>query len=178
MNFVKHTIAAIALMCAGAAQAGSVVMPGGNLGNLNAFPAQFGDSSTQDGFKPFAATFHFSLGVLSDVYGSVAALDSLFGQTLSPTLLIGAAIDGVDLLALPSPALASGLTFSLGNLAAGNHTLTIAGFALPGSTAFTGSVYAQAVSQVPEPASLAFALAGVAVVGGLRARRSKADANA
>lgn len=178
MNFVKHTIVAIALMCAGAAQAGSVVMPGGNLGNLNAFPAQFGDSSTQDGFKPFAATFHFSLGVLSDVYGSVAALDSLFGQTLSPTLLIGAAIDGVDLLALPSPALASGLTFSLGNLAAGNHTLTIAGFALPGSTAFTGSVYAQSVSQVPEPASLAFALAGVAVVGGLRARRSKADANA
>ena len=59
MNLVKHTLAAIALMCAGAAQAGSVVMPGGNLGDLNVFHAQFGDSSSQDVFTPFAATFHF-----------------------------------------------------------------------------------------------------------------------
>ena len=176
MSFVKHTLAAIALMCAGAAQAGSVVMPGGNLGDLNIFPAQFGDSSTQDAFTPFAATFHFSLSVLSDVHGSAAALDAFLGQSLSPTFLIGAAIDGIDLLALPSPSLANGMIFSLGNLAAGEHTLTIAGLALPGSTAFTGSVYAQAVSQVPEPASLAFALVGVAVVGGLSKRRSTANA--
>jgi len=178
MKLVKHTIAAIALMCAGAAQAGSVVIPGGDLGNLNVFPALFGNSTTQDTFTPFAATFRFSLSVLSDVYGSAAALESLFGKTLAPTMLIGAAIDGIDLGALPSASLASGMTFSLGNLAAGQHTLTIAGLAMPGSTAFTGSVYAQAVTQVPEPASLAFALAGVAVVGGLRARRSAAKASA
>ncbi len=176
MNFVKHTLAAIALMCAGAAQAGSMAIPGGNLGDLNIFPAQFGDSSTQDGPAVFGATYHFSLSVLSDVYGSAAALDAFFGQTLSPIQLIGASIDGVDLLAQPSLSLASGLTFSLGNLAAGEHTLTIVGVALPGAAAFTGSVYAQAVTQVPEPASLAFALAGVAVVGGLRARRSTANA--
>jgi hypothetical protein len=178
MNFVKHTLAAIALVCAGAAQAGSVVMPGGNLGDLNIFPAQFGDSATQDGFTPFAATYHFSLSVLSDVYGSAAALDAFFGQTLSPIMLIGASIDGIDLLAQPSASPASGLTFSLGHLAAGDHTLTIAGVAMPGATAFTGSVYAQVVTQVPEPASLAFALAGVAVVGGLRARRGTAGAKA
>ena len=176
MKFVKHTVAAIALLCAGVAQAGSVVVPGGDLGDLNLFPAQFGDSSNLDMPAAFGATFHFSLSVLSDVYGSAAALESLFGQTLSPTFLIGAAIDGVDLQALPSQALANGLVFSLGNLAAGNHTLTIAGLTMPGLTAFTGSVYAQAVTQVPEPASLAFALAGVAVVGGLRARRSTANA--
>lgn len=172
MNFVKHVIASVALLCAGVAHAGSVVLPGGNLGTLTPFPALFGNSVSEDLLAPFAATYHFSLDVDSDVFGSAAALTSLFGQELSPTLLIGAAIDGVDLQALPSLSLASGLTFSLGNLAAGDHTVTIAGFSTPGKSAFTGSIYAQAVTQVPEPASLALVLAGVAVVGGVRARRT------
>jgi len=172
MNFVKHTIASVALLCAGVANAGSVVLPGGDLGVLTPFPAQFGNSSALDMTLPFASTYHFSLDVASDVFGSAAALTELFGQTLSPTLLIGAALDGIDLQALPSQALASGLTFSLGNLAAGDHTVTIVGFITPGLTAFSGSIYAQAVAQVPEPASLALVLAGVAVVGGVRARRT------
>lgn len=170
MHFVKHTIAAIALLCAGVAQAGSVVLPGGDLGALTPFPAQFGASSSQDAITPFGATYNFSLDVASDVFGSAAGLSSLLGQELSPTLLIGAAIDGFDLQALPSLSLANGLTFSLGNLAAGKHTVTIVGFATPGTSGFTGSIYAQAVSQVPEPASLALVLAGVAVVGGTRKR--------
>lgn len=172
MNFVKHAIATVALLCAGVAHAGSVVLPGGDLGELTPFPAQFGNSSSLDMTLPFAATYHFSLDVASDVFGSAAALTSLFGENLSPTLLVGAAIDGIDLLALPSPSLANGLTFTLANLAAGDHTVTIVGFSTPGKSAFSGSIYAQAVAQVPEPASLALVLAGVAVVGGMRARRT------
>lgn len=178
MKFVKHTIAAIALMCAGVAQAGSVVMPTGNLGELSRFPVQFGANFNEDGFLPFAATYDFTLSVASDVYGSASILESLFGEALVAPQLLGAAIDGIDLLALPSLTPATSLNFSLANLEAGQHTLTIAGLAQPGRSAFMGSIYAQAVTQVPEPAALAVALAGVAVVGGLRKRRATEEATA
>jgi len=178
MKFVKHTIATIALMCAGLAQAGSVVMPTGDLGELNRFPVQFGAYFNEDGFRPFAATYNFTLSVTSDVYGSASVLESLFGEVLVAPLLFGAAIDGIDLLALPSLTPATSLNFSLANLEAGEHTLTIAGLAQPGRAAFMGSVYAQAVTQVPEPAALALVLAGVAVVGGVRKRRAEEEATA
>jgi hypothetical protein len=170
MSFFKHAIAAVALLCSGAAQAGSFVLPGGDLGTINPFPALYGSSSAQDGPTPFAATFFFNLATVSNVYGSVVSLTEFFGQPLASISFAGVSIDGVDLEALPPGSTSPSLTFSLANLGAGFHSLTVAGIASAGSTAFTGSIYAQAVSQVPEPATIAVVLAGLATVGGLRRR--------
>lgn len=174
MKFVKHAIAAVALVCAGASQAASVVLPGNSLGTLNAFPALYGANSTQDGFTPFAASYFFNLDAASDVFGSVGSLSELFGQPLASISFVGVAIDGEDLGLLPPLAASPSLTFSLGNLSQGFHILTIAGIAPVGGSAFTGSIYAQAVTQVPEPAAIALVLAGIATVGGLRRRTNRA----
>ncbi len=179
MNF-KQILATVALVCAGAAQADSVTLPGGNLGPLSSAPSLFQASYTSEGLLPFAATYFFSLDGVSNVFGSAASLSELFGQPLSPVFLIGASIDGEDLGALPSAT--GGLTFSRAALSAGLHSLTVAGLSsMPGTSALTGSVYATAIPQsqsevlqVPEPTSLAFVLAGLGVVGALSARRRAA----
>lgn len=174
---VKQMVAGVALLCASIAHAGNPVTPGGDLGNLNQFPGLFGASSTQDGFTPFAATYSFSLTAQSDVLGSVGSLTDFLGTPLAPIFFVGASIDGVDLLALPSAANSSGLTFGLQNVSIGSHTLTVAGIATVGATAFLGSIYAQqTVSQVPEPTTLALVLAGAGIVAGVGLRRRAAEA--
>lgn len=170
---LKQVMAAAALLCAGAAQAGNPVSPGGDLGNLNLFPALYGGSSVQPDFAPVVAGYTFSLSVASDVFGSIGALNDFLGLPLSPVSFLAVAVDGVPLTFQPSQANSTDLVFSASNLAIGPHTLAVLGFAAPGQTAFLGSIYAQqTVSQVPEPGSLALLLAGAGIVGvtGLRRR--------
>lgn len=174
MNFVKHAIAAVTLLCAGMAQAGSIVLPGNSLGTLNGFPSLYGSSAVQDGATPFAASYFFNLSTTSNVFGSVGGLGEYFGLPLESISFIGVSIDGQDLGVLQPPSTSASLTFSLANVSAGLHLLTVAGISPAGKSAFTGSIYAQAVTQVPEPAAIALVLAGIATVGVVRRRGAKA----
>jgi hypothetical protein len=171
---IKHIFAVVTLFCAGAAQAISVVLPGGSLGELSETPSQFISATKQTFFTPFSTTYHFDLGADSDVFGSVAALSEFQNQLLAPISFLGASIDGVDLLAQPTPT--GGLSFGKTGLLAGAHWLTVVGISMPGVTAFTGSIYAKSSLAVPEPSALNIVLAGLGVVGGLSARRRAVDA--
>ena len=65
----------------------------------------------------------------------------------------------------------TGYGFNLDGLSAGSHKLTIEGAFPKGGHAYIGSIYATAA--VPEPESVALALAGVGVVASLASRRRR-----
>ncbi|MBH1988226.1 MAG: FxDxF family PEP-CTERM protein [Burkholderiales bacterium] len=167
---IKHIVAAVAVAFTGLAHAGGpVVAPGGDLNVLSVNPTQFAGAYSNESPTAFEATYSFTLATQSNLFGSLAVIEGLPGIDLEPLFFFNVLIDGVatgPLVDLPV-----GFGFSLANLAAGAHTLTVLGVADRGNSVFTGSVYAQEVSAVPEPASLAMLLAGAGIVGGVAWRR-------
>jgi hypothetical protein len=120
-------------------------------------------STSKAGGGTFSDDFSFDLSGLSTVTGSVG---SLFGTVSFSSALI----DGNALTLSSTP---TGYGFSLTGLAAGAHTLTIEGAFPKGGHAYIGSLYA--TPAVPEPESLALALAGVGVLGTVVRRRQRRD---
>jgi len=150
-------MAAAATLLAGAAMAApSPVYPGGDLGTLTKFPTQFLDLITTSTVTPFTDSFKFTLTQDSEVIGSVAAFGSL--------TFTGLYIDGV------APAITSS-GFSA-EVLSGVHTLSLTGGSV-GFGGYSGSLYATA-APVPEPGSLALALAGVGVTMSVVRRRNRA----
>ena len=170
---IQQSIAIAALCCASAAHAAAPVAPGGYLGDLALFPAQFANGFTTNA-SAFGDAFLFNLTGNSDVHGSVSALTSFLGLTLSPIQFAGISIDGELIDWTFDSATGYDISFSAKNLSSGLHFLVVSGLVPNAPAAYSGSIYAKAAPQVPEPSTLAIALAGVAVVAGLRARR-KAD---
>lgn len=156
-------LAAASVMLAGAASAGVVVYPDDTLGTLSPIPALYGDlkSTSKAGGATFSDDFSFDLSATSKVIGSVG---SLFGTVSFSSALI----DGTALTLGATP---TGYGFSLTSLAAGTHTLTIEGSYPKGGHAYIGSLYA--TPAVPEPASLALALAGLGIMGTVVKRRQR-----
>ena len=170
---IQQSIAIAALCCVSAAHAAAPVAPGGYLGDLSLFPAQFASGITTDA-SAFGDAYLFNLTADSDVHGSVSALSSFLGQALSPLQFAGISIDGAAIDWSFGGTTGYDISFSAKNLSSGLHFLVVSGLVPTAPAAYSGSIYAKAAPQVPEPSTLAIALAGVAVVAGLRARR-KAD---
>lgn len=164
MKFNSMLVAAASALLAGTAMAGSAAYPGDDLGSLTPLPALYGDlkSTSLPGGASFLDSFTFSIGGKSDVTGSVS---EFFGSVS----FAGISIDGlVPTLITTTP---TGVGFSFSGLAAGSHTLYVAGSIPKGGSAYIGSVYA--TPAVPEPESLALVLAGLGMAGSLARRRGK-----
>ena len=170
---INQFVAVVAFAISGLAQAGGpVVVPGGDLNVLGVNPTQFGGAYSLESPTPFDASYSFTLTTESNLFGSLAVIEGLPGIDLEPLFFFDVLVDGIS--TGPLVDLPVGFGFSLANLAAGVHTLTVVGIADRGNSVFTGSVYAQEVSAVPEPASLALLLAGAGIVGGVAWRRRAA----
>jgi hypothetical protein len=157
---IKQMASAAVLLLASSASFADAAAPGGNLGYLTAYPAQFAAFDSLSVATLFSKVYDFSVTAGADVYGSVASVTN--GVTFSKVL-----IDGVD----TGPLLATngGFGFDAFDLSGGLHTLTVEGSYKAGFSIFTGSVYA-----VPEPESVALLLAGLGVVGFVARRRQTA----
>lgn len=166
---VKFLAAAAAL--AASASSFAVVGPGEDLGALTEFPVQFGgyrstdnERVAQPGDRDFAHDYTFTLSQSASVIGSIS---SYFGSTF---------FSGVSITSAGGQTWSKSLvdvndsTFKFSDLAAGSYTLSVTGVFPDGFHAYSGSVYASA-APVPEPASMAMALAGLGIVAGLARRR-------
>jgi hypothetical protein len=153
---------ALSALVAGSAMAGSVVYPDDTLGTLSPMPALYGDlkSTSNSAGDVFSDIFSFDLSEVSTVTGSVG---SFFGSVSFSSVLI----DGTSLSLTSTP---TGYGFSLADVGVGTHTLTVEGSFLKGGNAYIGSLYSTP-SAVPEPESMALALAGLGVAGMLGYRR-------
>jgi hypothetical protein len=154
-------VAASALL-AGSAMAGSVVYPEGSLGSLTPFPALYGNllATNKVTGGVYTDDYFFDLSQASTVTGSVG---SFFGTVTFSKVLI----DGTP---LTLTATNSGYGFSLANVAAGTgHKLTVQGAFAQFGNGYVGGL--TATPAVPEPESIALALAGLGVVGSLARRR-------
>lgn len=166
----------VKLLAAAAALAAStssfaVVGPSEDLGTLTQFPVQFGgyrstdnERVAQPGDRDFSHDFTFTLSQTATVIGSIS---NYFGSTF---------FSGVSITSEGGQTWTKTLadvndsTFDFSNLSAGNYTLSVSGVFPDGFHAYSGSVYASA-APVPEPASMAMALAGLGIVAGLARRR-------
>jgi hypothetical protein len=160
MNCLRYgaIVGALVAGSAVAAPLSTSTPPGGDLGLLSPVPASFADMGATSAFSD---AFHFTLGSQSTVTGSLA---SLFGSVdISAVSFDGV---GVAFHAVPT-----GLGFASSLLGAGQHDLTIKGTFSGPFSAYSGSVYAAA--PVPEPQSVAMALAGLGVVGMVTVRRRR-----
>lgn len=156
-------LAAASVLLAGAASAGVVAYPDDSLGTLSPTPALYGNllATGKAAGGVFSDDFFFDLSAKSDVIGSVG---TFFGTVSFSSVLI----DGNTLALTSTP---TGYGFNFSGLAAGTHTLTVEGAFPKGGHAYVGSVYA--TPAVPEPASMALALAGLGVMGVVARRRQR-----
>lgn len=155
-------LAAASLLAVSTFAAHAAVPPNGNLGPLTELPEVYFDFSSDFAPSTFSNDYFFSLTGLSDVIGSVGAINN----TVTFTDIL---INGISVGALTPTT--SGFGFSVADLDIGSYTLTVKGNAAPGFSGYVGSIYAQ---PVPEPESIAMMLAGLGVVGAVAARRRKA----
>lgn len=155
-------LAAASVLLAGAVSAGVVAYPDDSLGTLSPTPALYGNllATSKAHGSMFGDDFFFDLGAKSDVVGSVG---SFFGSVSFTSVLI-------DGSALALTATQAGFGFSYSGLAAGTHVLSVDGAYPKGGHAYIGSLYA--TPAVPEPESMALALAGLGVMG-LVSRRQR-----
>ncbi len=151
-------------MLASSAMAGSVVYPAGSLGALSDSPALFGDVKVVNslGGASFSDVYNFTVGQNSVLKGTVGE----FVGSISFTQLL------INSTPVTLTATNTGYSFSLSGLAAGSHTLTVAGTMPKGGHGYIGTVYA--TPAVPEPESIALAVAGLGVVASLARRRRQA----
>lgn len=157
---IKQWASAAVLLVASSASFADAAAPGGSLGFLTAYPAQFAAFDALSTETLFSKVYTFQVADGADVFGSVASVTN--GVTFSKVL-----IDGVD----TGPLLSTngGFGFDAFDLVGVNHTLTVEGTYKAGFSIFSGSVYA-----VPEPESVALLLAGLGVVGFVARRRQTA----
>ncbi|KGM40097.1 hypothetical protein JY96_08810 [Aquabacterium sp. NJ1] len=151
------------MLLAGAASAGVVAYPDDSLGTLSPTPSLYGDllATGKAAGGVFSDDFFFDLSGKSDVIGSVGMF---FGTVSFSSVLI----DGNALALTSTP---TGYGFNFSGLAAGAHTLTVEGAYPKGGHAYVGSLYA--TPAVPEPESMALALAGLGVMGLVARRRQR-----
>lgn len=156
-------LAAASALLAGAASAGVVAYPEDTLGTLSPTPALYGNllATGKAAGGAFSDDFFFDLSARSDVIGSVGMF---FGTVSFSSVLI----DGNALALTSTP---TGYGFNFSGLAAGAHTLTVEGAYPKGGHAYVGSLYA--TPAVPEPESMALALAGLGVMGLVARRRQR-----
>lgn len=156
-------LAAASVLLAGAASAGVVAYPDDSLGTLSPTPSLYGNllATGKAAGGVFSDDFFFDLSAKSDVIGSVG---TFFGTVSFSSVLI----DGNTLALTSTP---TGYGFNFSGLAAGTHTLTVEGAFPKGGHAYVGSLYA--TPAVPEPASMALALAGLGVMGVVARRRQR-----
>lgn len=156
-------LAAASVLMAGVASAGVAAYPGDSLGVLSPTPALYGNllATGKAAGGVFSDDFFFDLAIKSDVIGSVG---TFFGVVSFGSVLI----DGNALTLASTP---TGYGFSFSGLAAGTHTLTVEGVFPKGGHAYLGSLYA--TPAVPEPESMALALAGLGVMGLVARRRQR-----
>ena len=160
---IKQLAAASMLAVAALGAHAAAVPPGGSLGPLTELPEVYFSFTTDFAPSTFSNSYFFSITDLSDVIGSVGAINN----TVTFTDIL---INGISVGALtPSN---TGFGFSVSDLDVGSYTLTVKGNAAAGFSGYVGSIYAQ---PVPEPESIAMMLAGLGVVGAVAARRRKAQ---
>jgi len=162
----NRALALSAAVLAITAQAAPVAAPGGNLGTLTLFPALYSNDFPVAAPGSLANTYSFTLSTSSKLTGSV------YGVSAAPlsiaSVVIGHGSSSVTSTLTGSIA-ADVWGFTTGPLAAGTYTLTIS--APSGTLAgYWGSVYATA-APVPEPASMALVVGGLAVVGAFGMRK-------
>lgn len=170
MKLQVKLLAAAAVLAVSSTSSFAVVAPDEDLGTLTKYPVQFGGSRSgaervpQPGDRLFSHDYTFTLGSMASVIGSVS---NFFGETSFSSVTVTSSGGASWTKSLTDT---NDLSFDFANLAAGSYKLTVGGVFPLGFHAYSGSVYA-ATAPVPEPASLALALAGLGVVAGVARRR-------
>jgi hypothetical protein len=163
----NRALALAATALAISAQASSIAAPGGNLGTLTLFPAFYSNEFPTAAPGSLTNAYSFTLATSAKLTGSI------YGVSVAPlsiaSVIIGSGSSSVT-SALTGSIAADAWGFTTGPLAAGSYTLTIAA---PSGTlsGYWGSVYATA-APVPEPASMALVLGGLAVIGATARKRA------
>jgi PEP-CTERM motif len=164
---LNRVLALCATALAISAQAAAIAVPGGNLGTLTLFPALYSNEFPAPAPGSLANVYSFTLGTSAKLTGSI------YGASVAPLSIASVVIgNGSSSVAstLTGSIAADAWGFTTGPLAAGTYTLTIS--APSGTLAgYWGSVYATA-APVPEPASMALVLGGLAVIGFAARKRS------